>query len=100
EAAAAGQLAQTIVDAGEAYGRNDSQAGSSINIEFVSANPVGPLHVAHTRWAALGDAIARLLEASGARVAREYYINDAGAQMDRFGASIVAALTGTPKPEG
>ena len=100
DAAAAGALAKTIVDAGEQYGRNDSQAGNSINIEFVSANPTGPLHIAHTRWAALGDAIARLLEASGARVAREYYINDAGAQMERFGASIMASVRGEEKPEG
>ncbi len=100
DAAAAGQLAKTIVDAGAAYGRNDAQAGNRVNLEFVSANPVGPLHVAHTRWAALGDAIARLLEASGATVAREYYINDAGAQMDRFGASIVSALNDEEKPEG
>ncbi|NHI16374.1 arginine--tRNA ligase [Microbacterium excoecariae] len=100
DAAAAGALAKTIVEAGDAYGRNDSQAGNSINLEFVSANPTGPLHIGHTRWAALGDAIGRLLEASGARVAREYYINDAGAQMDRFGASVVAAMLGEPTPEG
>ncbi|MGN8027313.1 arginine--tRNA ligase [Microbacterium sp. 22242] len=100
EAGAAGALAQVIVDAGEAYGRNDSQAGRSINVEFVSANPTGPLHIGHTRWAALGDAIARLLDASGATVAREFYINDAGAQMERFAASIVAAAKGEPTPEG
>ncbi|GAA4484942.1 arginine--tRNA ligase [Microbacterium panaciterrae] len=100
EAGAAGALAKVIVDAGEAYGRNDSQAGRSINVEFVSANPTGPLHIGHTRWAALGDAIARLLDASGATVAREFYINDAGAQMERFAASIVAAANGAPTPEG
>jgi len=99
DAAAAGQLAKTIVDAGEAYGRNDSQAGESVNLEFVSGNPTGPLHIGHTRWAALGDAMGRLLEASGAKVAREYYINDAGAQMDRFGASVYAAMTGGEAPE-
>ncbi|WP_110588352.1 arginine--tRNA ligase [Microbacterium suaedae] len=99
DAAAAGQLARTIVEAGDAYGRNDSQAGNSINLEFVSGNPTGPLHIGHTRWAALGDATGRLLEASGAHVAREYYINDAGAQMDRFGASVAAALTGAEAPE-
>ncbi|WP_156760131.1 arginine--tRNA ligase [Microbacterium karelineae] len=99
DAAAAGQLAKTIVDAGESYGRNDSQAGNSINLEFVSGNPTGPLHIGHTRWAALGDAMGRLLEASGANVAREYYINDAGAQMERFGASVLAAMTGAPAPE-
>jgi len=100
DAAAAGALAKTIVDAGAAYGSNDSQAGRSINVEFVSANPTGPLHIGHTRWAALGDAIARLLAASGARVAREFYINDAGAQMERFAGSIVAAAKGEPTPEG
>ncbi|WP_045249079.1 arginine--tRNA ligase, partial [Microbacterium azadirachtae] len=100
EAGAAGALAKVIVDAGEAYGRNDSQAGRSINVEFVSANPTGPLHIGHTRWAALGDAIARLLDASGATVAREFYINDAGAQMERFAGSIVAAAKGEPTPEG
>jgi len=100
EAGAAGALAKVIVDAGDAYGRNDSQAGRSINVEFVSANPTGPLHIGHTRWAALGDAIARLLDASGATVAREFYINDAGAQMERFAGSIVAAAKGEPTPEG
>lgn len=100
DAAAAGALAKTIVDAGVDYGTNDTQAGRSINIEFVSANPTGPLHIGHTRWAALGDAIARLLAASGARVEREFYINDAGAQMERFASSIVAAAHGEPTPEG
>jgi len=99
DAAAAGKLAQTIVEAGEQYGRNDSQAGNSINLEFVSGNPTGPLHIGHTRWAALGDSMGRLLEASGAQVAREYYINDAGAQMDRFGQSVLAAMTGSDAPE-
>lgn len=100
DAAAAGALAKVIVDAGGAYGQNSSQEGRSINIEFVSANPTGPLHIGHTRWAALGDAIARLLAASGATVAREFYINDAGAQMDRFAASVVASAKGEPTPEG
>lgn len=100
DAAAAGALAKVIVDAGDAYGSNDSQVGQSINIEFVSANPTGPLHIGHTRWAALGDAIARVLAASGATVAREYYINDAGAQMDRFVSSVLAAAKGEPTPEG
>ncbi|MCM3779208.1 arginine--tRNA ligase [Microbacterium hydrocarbonoxydans] len=99
-AAAAGALAKVIVDAGSAYGTNDSAAGQSINIEFVSANPTGPLHIGHTRWAALGDAIARVLEASGATVAREYYINDAGVQMERFAHSVLAAAKGEPAPEG
>jgi arginyl-tRNA synthetase len=100
DAAAAGQLAQIIVDEADAWGRNTTQAGRSINLEFVSANPTGPLHIGHTRWAALGDSIARVLIASGAELAREYYINDAGAQMDKFGASVLAAAKGEPTPEG
>jgi arginyl-tRNA synthetase len=101
DAAAAGSLARTIVEAGAAFGTNDSQRGRTINLEFVSANPTGPLHIGHTRWAALGDAIARLLLASGATLVREFYINDAGAQMERFGASVLAAATGaTPPAEG
>ncbi len=99
DAAAAGALAKTIVEAGAAFGHNTSQSGSTINLEFVSANPTGPLHIGHTRWAALGDAIARLLLASGATLVREFYINDAGAQMDRFGASVLAAAAGEPTPE-
>ncbi|MBD3782110.1 MAG: arginine--tRNA ligase [Micrococcales bacterium] len=100
DAASAGELARSIVEAGEAYGRNESEAGHVINLEFISANPTGPLHLGHTRWAALGDAMARLLEASGARVTSEYYINDAGAQMDKFAASVLARAKGEPTPEG
>lgn len=99
DAAAAGALARTIVQAGAAYGTNDSQRGASINLEFVSANPTGPMHIGHTRWAALGDAIARVLLASGATLVREFYVNDAGAQMDRFGRSVLAAILGEPTPE-
>ncbi len=99
DAAAAGSLARTIVEAGAAFGTNDSQSGNTINLEFVSANPTGPLHIGHTRWAALGDSIARLLLASGATLSREFYINDAGAQMARFGRSVAAAVTGAPAPE-
>ncbi|MCK8477250.1 arginine--tRNA ligase [Microbacterium aurugineum] len=100
DAAAAGALAKVIVDAGSAYGTNTSQEGVSVNVEFVSANPTGPLHIAHTRWAALGDSIVRLLLASGANAVREYYINDAGAQMERFALSVLAAAKGEPTPEG
>jgi arginyl-tRNA synthetase len=100
DAAAAGALAKTIVEAGAAFGTNESQRGKTINVEFVSANPTGPLHIGHTRWAALGDSIARLLLASGATVAREFYINDAGVQMERFGGSVLAAAKGEPTPEG
>ncbi|WJS91892.1 arginine--tRNA ligase [Microbacterium testaceum] len=99
DAAAAGALARTIVEQGAAFGTNDSQRGNTINLEFVSANPTGPLHIGHTRWAALGDAIARVLLASGATLVREFYINDAGAQMERFGRSVVAAIAGEPTPE-
>ncbi|GAA4196862.1 arginine--tRNA ligase [Microbacterium oryzae] len=100
DAAAAGALAKTIVDAGDAYGRNETQVGNTINLEFVSANPTGPLHIGHTRWAALGDSIARVLKASGADLVSEYYVNDAGAQMDKFGASVLASAKGEPTPEG
>ncbi|MRG61724.1 arginine--tRNA ligase [Agromyces sp. CFH 90414] len=100
DAAAAGELARTIVEAGAAFGRGDSQAGRRINLEFVSANPTGPLHIGHTRWAALGDAISRVLRAAGADVANEYYINDAGSQMETFGRSVLAAAKGEPTPEG
>lgn len=99
EAGAAGQLARIIVEAGDRYGHTDTLAGQSINLEFVSANPTGPLHIGHTRWAALGDSLARVLKASGAEVASEFYINDAGTQMDLFGESVLAAALGTPAPE-
>ncbi|GAA1136949.1 arginine--tRNA ligase [Ornithinicoccus hortensis] len=100
DAGSAGELARTIVAAGTAYGTNDALDGQVINLEFVSANPTGPLHIGHTRWAALGDALRRLLQASGARVTAEHYINDAGSQMDKFGASIVARARGAEVPEG
>jgi arginyl-tRNA synthetase len=74
-------------------------AGQRINVEFVSANPTGPIHIGGVRWAAVGDALARLLEASGAEVAREYYLNDAGNQFDLFAASMLARATGRPLPE-
>ncbi|RLP73337.1 arginine--tRNA ligase [Mycetocola tolaasinivorans] len=99
DAAAAGALAKTIVEAGPAYGQGSSLAGESINLEFVSANPTGPLHIGHTRWAALGDSLGRVLRAAGAKVANEYYINDAGNQMDNFGASILASIRGEETPE-
>jgi arginyl-tRNA synthetase len=100
DAAAAGELARTVVEAGQAYGRNEALAGHVINLEFVSANPTGPLHIGHTRWAALGDSMARLLRSSGAEVTTEHYVNDAGAQMDKFGASVLARARGTDVPEG
>lgn len=99
DAAAAGALAKTIVESGADYGRSETFRGAHINLEFVSANPTGPLHIGHTRWAALGDSIGRVLRAAGAEVANEYYINDAGNQMDNFGHSILAAVKGEPTPE-
>ncbi|GGB72053.1 arginyl-tRNA synthetase [Knoellia flava TL1] len=100
DTASAGELARSIVESGTAYGHNDSEAGHTINLEFISANPTGPLHIGHTRWAALGDSMRRLLSASGADVTAEYYINDAGAQMDKFALSVLAAAKGEPTPEG
>jgi arginyl-tRNA synthetase len=96
---ALGQIAVQAVAAGEAYGRTDVLAGQKLNLEFVSANPTGPVHIGGTRWAAVGDALARLLEAGGAHVTREYYFNDAGAQIDRFARSLQAAAQGRPVPE-
>ncbi|MGO1522068.1 MAG: arginine--tRNA ligase [Nesterenkonia sp.] len=100
DAASAGQLAQAIVEAGDTYGHNQTLTGHSINLEFVSANPTGPLHIGHTRWAALGDAVSRLLQASGASVTNEYYINDAGNQMNTFAESVLARLHGEEVPAG
>ena len=99
DAAAAGQLARTIVTAGEEYGRGDVLAGLKINLEFVSANPTGPVHIGGVRWAAVGDALSRLLRAAGADVGTEYYFNDAGSQIDRFARSLLAAAKGEPAPE-
>jgi arginyl-tRNA synthetase len=99
EAAAQGEVARTVVTAGDSYGHTDTLGGRTVNVEFISANPTGPLHLGHTRWAAVGDAIARVLAAAGASVAREFYINDRGVQMDKFGASVMAAAHGEPVPE-
>lgn len=96
---ALGRIAVDVVTAGPSYGRGEGAAGESINLEFVSANPTGPLHIGGVRWAAVGDALARLLEASGAKVSREYYFNDHGSQIDRFARSLLAAATGQPAPE-
>lgn len=98
-AAAAGELARTIVEAGEAYGTANVLAGSTINLEYVSANPTGPIHVGGARWAAVGDSLSRILKASGADVVREYYFNDHGAQIDRFSKSLLARARGEEAPE-
>ncbi len=94
-----GEIAQRVVNLGAAYGRNDALMGKSFNVEFISANPTGPLHLGHTRWAAVGDALARVLAAAGADVTTEFYINDRGVQMDKFGASVMAASRGEAVPE-
>ena len=99
EAAAQGALAAQIVAAGTAYGTNDATAGDKVNVEFVSANPTGPVTIASARWAAVGDAIARLVEATGSEVVREYYFNDHGAQIDRFARSLLARGRGRDVPE-
>jgi arginyl-tRNA synthetase len=95
-----GSIAVEAVSAGEGYGRTQVLAGQRLNLEFVSANPTGPVHIGGTRWAAVGDALGRLLQASGAEVTREYYFNDAGAQIDRFARSLMSAAHGEPVPEG
>ncbi len=93
------ELVRTILTSKHEYGRGGSLLGVSINLEFISANPTGPLHLGHTRWAAVGDALGRVLSAAGAKVTREFYINDRGRQMDLFGQSVQAAATGQPIPE-
>jgi arginyl-tRNA synthetase len=96
---ALGKIAVQAVGAGKNYGRTGALSGQRLNLEFVSANPTGPVHIGGTRWAAVGDALGRLLEASGADVTREYYLNDAGAQIDRFARSLQAAANGREVPE-
>ncbi|HAT1547966.1 arginine--tRNA ligase [Corynebacterium sp. HMSC06C06] len=98
-AAAQGAIVDQVRQAGTNYGHNDAYKGQKINLEFVSANPTGPIHLGGTRWAAVGDSLGRVLEASGAEVTREYYFNDHGRQIDRFSNSLVAAAKGEPTPE-
>ena len=97
--AAAGELAKQIVLAGKDYGKGEIYSGLKMNLEFVSANPTGPIHIGGTRWAAVGDSLARIFEAQGASVIREYYFNDHGAQIDRFARSVLAAVQKKPAPE-
>jgi arginyl-tRNA synthetase len=99
DAATQGELARTIVTAGAQYGHGDAFAGQKINLEFVSANPTGPIHIGGVRWAAVGDSLARILRACGADVTTEYYINDAGVQISKFGMSLRAAANNRPVPE-
>jgi len=93
------ELVTTILTGAAKYGHGESLNGVSINLEFISANPTGPLHLGHTRWAAVGDALGRVLTAAGAKVTREFYINDRGRQMELFGKSVQAAALGNPIPE-
>jgi arginyl-tRNA synthetase len=99
DAASTGEVARRVVQAGERYGQTETLQGEKINLEFVSANPTGPVHIGGVRWAAVGDALARLLTAAGATVGTEYYFNDAGTQIDRFAKSLLAAACGEPAPE-
>ena len=98
-AGAQGLVAQQVVAAGATYGATDAFAGEKINLEFVSANPTGPLHIGGVRWAAVGDALGRIFTMTGAEVTREYYFNDHGAQIDRFSRSLLASAQGEPAPE-
>jgi arginyl-tRNA synthetase len=98
--AAAGTVAGAVVEQGDAYGHGTLLAGQRVNLEFVSANPTGPVHIGGVRWAAVGDALARLLRAQGATVSTEYYFNDAGAQIDRFADSLLAVARGQAPPAG
>jgi len=95
---AQGEIVAQVLAAGDRFGAGQALAGRRVNLEFVSANPTGPLHLGATRWAAVGDALGRVLAFAGAAVTREYYFNDAGAQIDRFVASLVAVASGHPAP--
>lgn len=99
EASAQGAVVANIITAGAGYGHSREFDGLNVNLEFVSANPTGPIHIGGTRWAAVGDALGRLLSTQGAAVTREYYFNDHGAQIDRFANSLIAAAKGEPAPE-
>jgi arginyl-tRNA synthetase len=99
ESASQGVVVNEIITAGKKFGTSNILAGKKINLEFVSANPTGPLHLGHTRWAAVGDSLGRVLAAAGAQVSREFYVNDRGNQMDLFGASLRAAALGKARPE-
>jgi len=97
--ASQGEIIESILEKRESFGRVRDLAGMKINLEFISANPTGPIHLGHTRWAAVGDALGRILIAAGAEVTREFYINDRGVQMDLFGASLRASALGIARPE-
>ena len=97
--ASQGSVVIEVLTAGKKYGHSSLLSGKKINLEFVSANPTGPIHLGHTRWAAVGDSLGRVLAAAGAQVSREFYVNDRGNQMDLFGQSIRAAALGVDRPE-
>jgi arginyl-tRNA synthetase len=99
DAGAQGALAPQIVTAGTTYGTSELYAGQKVNLEFVSANPTGPIHIGGVRWAAVGDSLGRILSAIGAEVTREYYFNDHGVQIDRFARSLLADARGEDAPE-
>lgn len=99
EASAQAKIVTEVIDAGENFGHSETLKAQKVNLEFVSANPTGPIHIGGTRWAAVGDALGRLLTTQGAEVVREYYFNDHGAQIDRFANSLVAAAKNEPAPE-
>jgi arginyl-tRNA synthetase len=99
ERASQADVVRQILEQGEKFGQNTTFSNVKVNLEFISANPTGPLHLGHTRWAAVGDALGRVLSAAGAQVTREFYINDRGNQMDLFGASVRAAAVGEGIPE-
>jgi len=98
DSASAAAVVDAVLEAGDTYGKNDHLGGETLNLEFVSANPTGPIHIGGTRWAAVGDSMARVLEANGAKVVREYYFNDHGEQINRFAKSLVAAAHGEETP--
>jgi arginyl-tRNA synthetase len=98
DASAQAKVVNDVIDAGDRFGHSEELAGRKINLEFVSANPTGPIHIGGTRWAAVGDALGRLLTSQGADVVREYYFNDHGVQIDRFASSLIAAAKGEPTP--
>ena len=99
EASAQATIVNTVLDKGKSFGNSNDLAGRKVNLEFVSANPTGPIHIGGTRWAAVGDALGRLLSTQGADVVREYYFNDHGTQIDRFASSLIAAAKDEPTPE-
>lgn len=98
DSASAAAIVDEVLKQGSNFGKNTHLSGKTLNLEFVSANPTGPIHIGGTRWAAVGDSMARVLQANGAKVVREYYFNDHGEQINRFAKSLVAAAHGEETP--